>query len=275
MTPTATAPGTRGKRTTTKDRTGASARASGHRSTLRQPPAPKAPRRVSGPAGGLAHPRRVSGPDRPVAAPRLPRPRVAARKTARATLGARAVAFLRMLPDHQLLDRIVRGRAWIPLLGILLAGIVAMQVEVLKLGARMGASIERTTYLQSRNELLRASVASLADDQRIESLAAGMGMIMPAPDAINFLSSRPVGYLQRAASSIHQPDAATFLASLPAASPAATAPPATGAPSTSTSGAPVTPSTSTSAPAATSTPAVTSTAATAVTLPTTSSSSGG
>jgi hypothetical protein len=98
---------------------------------------------------------------------------------------------------------------------VLLAGIVAMQVEVLKLGAGIGRSIERGTELQSRNELLRASVAGLADDRRIERLAAGMGMVMPTADAIDFLSLRPVGYVPRAAASIHQPDAAAFKASLP------------------------------------------------------------
>ena len=36
----------------------------------------------------------------------------------------------------------------------------------------MGNAIEQATALQSRNELLRANVASLADDQRIERLAA-------------------------------------------------------------------------------------------------------
>ncbi len=89
----------------------------------------------------------------------------------------------------------------------MLAGIVAMQVEVLKLGASMGRAIEQTTALQSRNELLRASVASLADDQRIERLAGQMGMVMPAPTAIDFLSARRVN-LRRAAADIHQPDAA-------------------------------------------------------------------
>jgi len=116
-----------------------------------------------------------------------------------------------MLPDHQLLDRIVRGRAWIPLLGVMLAGIVAMQVEVLKLGASIGRSVQRSTALSSRNELLRASVASLSDDARLERLAAGMGMVMPAPEQVAFLSARPGGDVGRAVANIHPPDAAAFL----------------------------------------------------------------
>jgi hypothetical protein len=224
MTPIALTPAAQGKRS-------------------KRPPTDGHLRRVSRPAGPAA-PRRVSGPTRP-AAGRTPARSATSRAPARSAtsraparsasgrtparprristsvrqpLGARAIAFVKSLPDHQLLDRVVRGRAWIPILGVLLAGIVAMQVEVLKLGAGIGRSIERGTQLQSRNELLRASVATLADDQRIERLAAGMGMVMPAPSSVSFLSLKPVGYVQRAASSIHQPDPTGFLASLPAAS---------------------------------------------------------
>ena len=66
----------------------------------------------------------------------------------------------------------------------MLAGIVAMQVEVLKLGTSVGRWMQRASTLQTKNESLQASVASLADDQRIERLAAAMGM---AP------TSRPPG----------------------------------------------------------------------------------
>ncbi|MGI8429371.1 MAG: hypothetical protein ACR2OB_08725 [Solirubrobacteraceae bacterium] len=124
---------------------------------------------------------------------------------------------MRTLPDHTLLDRVVRGRAWIPLLGLMLAGIVAMQVEVLGLGASVGRAIERTTTLQSRNEMLRASVASLSDQQRIERRAAAMGMVMPAPAAIGFLVARPGAGVQAASASIHAPDPAGFAAALSSA----------------------------------------------------------
>src|SRR5207248_1488188 len=86
---------------------------------------------------------------------------------------------------------------WIPVLGIMLAGIVAMQVEVLKLNAGIGRSMQQTTQLNARNEVLRASVAQLSDDQRIESVAARMGMIMPAPSAVGFLSARASGVTNR------------------------------------------------------------------------------
>jgi hypothetical protein len=92
----------------------------------------------------------------------------------------------------------------------MLVGIVAMQVEVLKLGASIGRSLQRGTELQSRNEALRISVASLADEQRIERMAAAMGMAMPASDAIGFLSARSPGNVGRALANIHSPNAQDF-----------------------------------------------------------------
>jgi hypothetical protein len=207
----AKAPG-RGAGATTPARTGSGAKSSagrttGHPGTIRKRTSPQAPRRVSGPLKGLvrgrvqARPPKAPAPTRSVSRP-LP-------------LGRRTVSFVRSLPNHALLDRIIRGRAWIPLLGVMLAGIVAMQVEVLKLSASMGRSIERSTSLQSRNEILRASVAGLADDQRIERLAVGMGMLMPAPDAVNFLAVGKAPNVGGAVAGIHQPNAAGFIALLP------------------------------------------------------------
>src|SRR5437016_5223858 len=137
-----------------------------------------------------AGPRRVSGPKRPV--------RAQPARDSGVSLSSRAAAFVRGLPDHSLLDRLVRGRAWIPVLGVMLAGIVAMQVEVLKLGTSVGRWMQRASTLQTKNESLQASVASLADDQRIERLAAGIGMVMPAPTTVSFLPAGGSGAISRA-----------------------------------------------------------------------------
>jgi hypothetical protein len=210
-------------------------------------------------------PRRVSGPVRV----RRPRARVAPPRP-------RALELVRGLPDHPLLDRIVRGRVWIPLLGVMLAGIVAMQVEVLKLSASIGRSIALSTTLSSRNQLLRASVSSLSDAQRIEALATRMGMVMPGPTAVSFLDVRRA-YAALAADAIHHPDGAVFLSTLQPTAPlsaaatpgATTALPATATPTSTISTAlttTLTPTTTTPAPAAT--PTATP-AATAPTTPTT------
>ena len=168
------------------------------RRTSRPAPVPRGPRRISGPARTRPGSGRSAGHNE--------------------TLGARALAFVRALPDHALLDRVVRGRAWIPLLGVLLVGLVAMQVEILKLGTGMGRWIDRSSTLQTRNQSLQASVAGLMDDQRIEALAAKMGMVVPDPTAVSFLSAQPAGDTPRAIANIHAPDPATFSSQTPGVS---------------------------------------------------------
>jgi hypothetical protein len=213
----------------------AGGRGTGHRAPVRRSPVPRSPRRVSGPAAPARPARRTT---------------VGRTPASRAPLTARCSAYVRALPDHALLDRIIRGRYWIPLLGVLLVGIVAMQVEVLKLNAGIGRALERSTALQSRNEQLRAAVASEADDQRIESKAAHMGMVMPRPAAIRFLRRHPTTDVVKAIASIHAPDPTGFQAGLAATAAAvAAAAPATPATATGTSTAvtatPTTPATST------------------------------
>jgi hypothetical protein len=284
MTPSAITPAARGAKrkpsssaaataasngSATPKRASSAKRSVSHPSQLRRQTAPRSPRRVSGPLGGAtaAPParRRTRSRERPPALP------------ASAPLVRRSAAFVRALPDHALLDRIIRGRAWIPLLGVLLAGIVAMQVEVLKLNAGIGRSLERGTALQSQNELLRAHVAGLADDQRIESMAAAMGMVMPAPASIKFLSLGRSAALTRALSDVHEPDAASFTSALGASTDLTGAAGATaGSAATGTSPS-IAPSTTGSTPSAVSTGTSATSSAPAAMIPTatTSSSTGG
>jgi cell division protein FtsL len=170
---------------------------------------------VSGPAAGTAAARTatVHAPTRAPARARPSRPRTRP-AGAKAPWRARSAAYVRALPDHALLDRIIRGRAWIPLLGVLLAGIVAMQVEVLKLNAGIGRSLERSSALQAQNELLRAGVTRLSDEQRIERIAAQMGMVMPAPEQMRFVDTGSAN-VARALGGIKAPDATGFEAALP------------------------------------------------------------
>jgi hypothetical protein len=168
------------------------------------------------------------------------------------------LAYVRALPDHRVIDRLIQSRGWIPVLGILLSGIVFMQVEVLKLNASMGRALTTSSALASRNELLRNAVSMESDDQRIETLAAKNGMYMPAPDAPSFLSSR--ASLRAALANIQAPDAATFAANNP--------PPPSTTPDTSGS-------TSTGVPLTTALPGVPASSSTDVApvVPTTSSTS--
>ncbi len=166
--------------------------------------AERAPARLRArPPGGAppATPPRTATPARTARPRRKPAPSL--------PLSARALAFARTLPDHRLLDRLVRGRLWIPLLGLLLIGIVASQVEILKLNASLGHGVVRAAQLQSQDERLASAVSQLSDTQHIEAQAAHMGMAMPAAYTPVFLSGGR-GELRRALANIHRPDAAVF-----------------------------------------------------------------
>jgi len=130
------------------------------RSPLRRPVAPRVPRRVSGPSTRI--------------------------RRRRSSLLQRIAA----LPDHRLVDRLVRGRVWIPLIGFLLIGIVFMQVSMLKLNAGIGNDVEKSSTLERTNGELRADLAKLEAGERIQQAASKFGMVMPAPDQVKYLKAK-------------------------------------------------------------------------------------
>jgi len=126
------------------------------------------------------HPRRVSGPLRPLPAGSPAR---------RGNTGV--FERLRALPEHRVVDRLLRGRVWIWLIGVLLGGIVAMQVSLLKLNAGIGRAVTTAGTLERQNAHLEAEIARLSSGERIRAAAADEGMVMPSAGAVAFLTSRP------------------------------------------------------------------------------------
>jgi hypothetical protein len=133
--------------------------------------APRGPRRVSGPvarraiavpAGGAALPRR-SG-----------------------TTGL--FARVRALPEHRVVDRLLRSRLWIWALGLLLGGIVTMQVSLLKLNSGISRAVETTATLERQNAALESSIARLSSPDRIETGATTLGMVMPPAGDVEYVS---------------------------------------------------------------------------------------
>jgi hypothetical protein len=132
-------------------------------------------------------PRRVSGPvsRRMVAAP-----------AGTATLPRRSgttglFARVRALPEHRVIDRLLRSRAWIWALGALLGGIVAMQVSLLKLNSGISRAVETTTTLERQNAGLEQDIARLSRTDRIQTGAASLNMVLPDAGDVGYLSSRP------------------------------------------------------------------------------------
>jgi hypothetical protein len=128
--------------------------------------------------------RRVSGPLRPVPAG------AGGRDTIRR--GSTGVfERIRALPDTPLIDGLLRGRSWIWLIGVLLGGIVAMQVSLLKLNAGISNAVTTASTLERQNADLEADIARLSSGDRVRESAQAEGMVTPPPGAIEFLRARP------------------------------------------------------------------------------------
>ena len=141
--------------------------------------------------------RRVSGLAHPVARPQAaPRP------------GTGVFERLRALPDHRVIDRLLRGRVWICFVGLALMGIVAMQVSLLKLNSGIGRAVETTATLERQNSQMEADIARLASGARIRAAADKRGMVTPAAGEVHFLHVRPGQDAPRAARRMRAPSEA-------------------------------------------------------------------
>ena len=85
----------------------------------------------------------------------------------------------------------MRGRAWIVLIGMLLIGLVALNVSLLKLNAEAGRNAEKVKSLRIQNTQLRARVSSLASAERLERTGRDLGLAMSIAGRVRYLSVRP------------------------------------------------------------------------------------
>ena len=226
-------------------------------------PATAAPRRQTrAPARTVAprHPRRVSGPVRPVARPRPKPPAAPAPATG-------AFERLRALPDHRLIDRLLRGRAWVVLIGIALGGIVAMQVSLLKLNSGISRAVQTSSTLERQNSDLEASIARMSSGAAIRDSASARGLVTPPAGDVQYLTARSGVDASRATALMKPPsEAARALMANGGVVPGSLIEPTAlaGAPATTTSG----PTLTAAVPAATPPAAVAPTAPTAPVAPT-------
>jgi hypothetical protein len=222
-------------------------------------------------------PRRISGPSRPKRDPRASA--TAATAVARPPLAMRLGLRAMRVGDARVLDRLVRGRAWIALMAIGLMGIVFMQVSLLKLNAGISRAVTAADTFERQNSSLREDISKLDSGERIQAVAAKLGMVTPPAGDVHYLDARGADGA-RAAASIKPPKPVTPSATPPAATtaptaaPTTTTPPAaataaaatTNAPTTATN--PAAPATTTNAaPASTTTAPASTAAAPATTAP--------
>jgi hypothetical protein len=156
-------------------------------------PARTAPtRRKKAPKGGATAPARRKAPARKPARRATPSRRVVAGAPPKLALVAgRAAVAVRELPDSGLVVRLTRGRAWIAVLGILLVGIVALNVVTLSFAASSSKVDERNTTLEEENSVLRGRLAQKVSTKKMRHEAAVRGLAMPTTEEPTVIKPGP------------------------------------------------------------------------------------
>jgi cell division protein FtsL len=90
-----------------------------------------------------------------------------------------------------MLDAVLSGRIWIGLVGVLLAGIVFFNVDLLRMNREITHMADKAAQLKRENARLREDVAGLANSERIQQAAAELGLVLPAPADVRYLKSNP------------------------------------------------------------------------------------
>jgi hypothetical protein len=98
---------------------------------------------------------------------------------------------VRQLPDSSLMVRLTRGRAWIAVLGLLLAGIVVVNVVTLSIAATAGHVDRNIQALDSENSLLRSRDAQRSGVDRVRHDAAALGLTMASSDEVGYVQFEP------------------------------------------------------------------------------------
>lgn len=115
-----------------------------------------------------------------VAAPRparAPRPRTKPASKSRARRKQRA--------------GVAGGLVWIVVAGVLLAGIVALNVAVLRLNVQVDHLNNESAKLRADNAALGAKLSAAASSSRIQALAKARGFVPADPTTIGFIDLTP------------------------------------------------------------------------------------
>jgi hypothetical protein len=87
--------------------------------------------------------------------------------------------------------RMTRGRAWIGVLGVLLAGIVGLNVVTLSLAATAGQIDQNIQALDQENSILRSRDAQKSGSARVRHDAKALGLTVPTADQVTYLQASP------------------------------------------------------------------------------------
>ncbi|HJX32956.1 MAG TPA: hypothetical protein VJ257_02050, partial [Solirubrobacterales bacterium] len=103
----------------------------------------------------------------------------------------RTAGAVRHLPDSGLVVRMTRGRAWIGVLGVLLVGIVALNVVTLSFAASSGQIYQNIEALEQDNSIAGGRDAQMSGTARLRHEAAAQGLVMPSADQVRLIQASP------------------------------------------------------------------------------------
>jgi hypothetical protein len=109
-------------------------------------------------------------------------------------IAAGAATAVRQLPDSSLIVRMTSGRLWIGVLGVLLAGIVAVNVVTLSIAASAGHVDQNIQALEQENPILSSRDARRSGAARVRHDALALGLTAS--------SSEKVGYVKASADDV-------------------------------------------------------------------------
>jgi cell division protein FtsL len=134
--------------------------------------------------------------------------RAPARRVSGRALPPRSRHAVALPAGARVLDALLTGRVWIALVGVLLAGIVFFNVDLLQMNREITRMADRAAQLKRHNARLRLDVARLASSERIQEAAAQLGLVFPAPDEVRYRQSNPRIDARNASKRIIAPDPA-------------------------------------------------------------------
>ena len=161
-------------------------------------------------AAAVAAPATTAGRAAPAAPsrrqPTRRKPAPAKRPVRRASGQAAAPRRVALPLGARVLDALLNGRIWIGLVGVLLAGIVFFNVDLLRMNREITQMADKAAQLKRENGRLREDVAGLANSERIQQAAAELGLVLPAPAEVRYLKSNPTIDARTASKRIIAPD---------------------------------------------------------------------
>jgi len=139
-------------------------------------------------AAVLPAPATSPGRRRPVAPARRPAP---ARKRRSGEIASRTAEAVGRLPESPAIRGMARSRIWIAVVGLLLAGIVAVNVVTVSLGAGLSKTQTEIQKLERENTILRSQAINAVSIPTVQAEAGQAGMVTPPTEEINFVTHSP------------------------------------------------------------------------------------